>query len=236
MWRQAREGLVFFLKPNSELKFKTPEISDIFVAAIDQELIRSYADTIEEVNIGQVCQISGVEPTSHQLSEYLRQSFLRFFEGISHNPAALRDASAIQNLHDDLLSTLFSGLCKLGKIKPHNTGQFVHRHIVEKAREYILSRRSNPPTVLEICHELRISRRTLHYAFQKVLNINPVTFLRYIRLHGAHRELLTSTPGELLISEIAAHWGFWHLGMFSAYYKDLFGETPSTTVRRINSN
>jgi AraC family ethanolamine operon transcriptional activator len=39
-----------------------------------------------------------------------------------------------------------------------------------------------------------------------------------------------------MISEIAAHWGFWHLGMFSSYYKDLFGETPSATARRAISH
>lgn len=223
---------IFFLRPNSELKFKTPLNSDIYVAVIDQELLSQYAEAVEEVNIDQVCQLNGVEPASHQLCDTLRNSFLRVFEGVSGNPAALSDEAVLQALHNDVMHTLFSGLCALGKIQPHNPGQFVHRHIVEKAKEYILSRKSHPPTVLEICQELRISRRTLHYAFQKVLNINSVTFLRYIRLHGARHELLTSPAGKLLISEIAAHWGFWHLGMFGTYYKDLFGETPSATVRR----
>jgi AraC family ethanolamine operon transcriptional activator len=227
---------IFFLKPNAELKFKTPQSSDIFVAVIDHELINTYADSIEELEIEQICTINGVQPVSQELCDNLRSSFMRVFEGIQSNPQALQDERVIQTLHDDVMHTLFNGLCKLGKIKPHNAGQFVHRHIVEKAKEYILSRQRNPPTVLEICQELRISRRTLHYAFQKVLNINPVTFLRFIRLHGAHHELLTSPPGKFLISEIAAHWGFWHLGMFSSYYKDLFGEPPSNTVRRVTLN
>nr|MBO2512084.1 hypothetical protein [Gammaproteobacteria bacterium] len=226
----------FFLKPNSELKFKTPLFSDIYVAVIDHELMCNYADTIEEVDIEHLCTVSGAERTSPQLWNALRTSFMRAFEGISNNPAAINDANAVQALREDILQTLFGGLAALDKVKPHGTGQFVHRHIVEKAREYILSRRSNPPSVLEICQELRISRRTLHYAFQKVLNINPVTFLRYLRLHGARHELLTSPPGTLMISEIAAHWGFWHLGMFSSYYKDLFGETPSATARRAISH
>lgn len=223
---------IFFLRPNSELKFKTPLNSDIYVAVIDLEMLSRYAEDIEEVSIGHVCGLSGVKPASHQLCETLRNNFLCIFEGVSENPSALNDGAVLQALNSDVMHALFSGLCVLGKIPPHNPGQFVHRHIVEKAKEYILSRKSQPPTVIDVCQELHISRRTLHYAFQKVLNINPVTFLRYVRLHGARYEFLTSPPGKLLISEIAAHWGFWHLGMFCTYYKELFGETPSSTVRR----
>ena len=100
----------------------------------------------------------------------------------------------------------------------------------ERAREFILSRKDQPPTILEICQELKISRRTLHYGFIKVLGINPVTFLRYLRLNGARKDILSSSD-HLTISEIAARWGFWHMGMFSSYYKQLFGEPPSTTLK-----
>lgn len=143
----------------------------------------------------------------------------------------LKDETVRQVLLNDIMNTLFSGLEALGHVKPHNPGQFVHRHIVERAKEYILSRKDQPPTVLELCRELRVARRTLHYAFQKVLSINPVTFLRYVRLHGARQEILAASGSEL-ISDIAARWGFWHLGMFGTYYKALFGETPSATMRR----
>src|SRR5690606_11744538 len=56
-----------------------------------------------------------------------------------------------------------------------------------------------------------------------------VTFLRYIRLHGARQELITEPSGKYLISEIAARWGFWTPGIFCNYYKELFGETPTAT-------
>ncbi|MGU0820643.1 helix-turn-helix domain-containing protein [Pseudomonas aeruginosa] len=84
---------------------------------------------------------------------------------------------------------------------------------------------------MEICEELKISRRTLHYGFWKVLGINPVTYLRYLRLNGVRRDIISSNGESVTIGDIAANWGFWHMGMFSTYYKQLFGETPSATRR-----
>lgn len=33
------------------------------------------------------------------------------------------------------------------------------------------------------------------------------------------------------VGAIAARWGFWHMGVFSTCYKQLFGEPPSTTLK-----
>ncbi len=81
----------------------------------------------------------------------------------------------------------------------------------------------------ELCEGLRTSHRSLHYAFNKVLGISPVTYLRYIRLNGVRTELVSSDK-PTLISEVAANGGFWHMGMFSVYYKHLFGERPSEST------
>lgn len=222
---------IFFLKPNSELRFRTPLNSDIYVAVIDLDLLSHYMEEFEGIDVNHLCLLSGVAPATQKLCHNLRKNLHYIFEGIDNNAYALKDEMVRQVLFNDIMNTLISGLEALGHVKPRAPGQFVHRHIVEKSKEYILSRRCNPPTILEICQELHISRRTLHYAFQKVLDISPVTFLRYIRLHGARRELLANPPGGILIGEIAARWGFWHFGMFGSYYKALFGETPSSTLR-----
>ncbi|SDR77701.1 transcriptional regulator, AraC family [Halopseudomonas litoralis] len=223
---------LFFLKPNSELRFRTPSSSDIYVAVLDLNALNQYIEDFTEINVQHLYQLSGVAPASQQLCQSLRYSLHHIFEGVSNNPYSLNDTRVRQVLFSDIMNTLIVGLETLGHVQPGNPGQFVHRHIVEKAREYMLSNKHLPPTVLEVCQELRISRRTLHYAFQKVLSISPVAFLRYIRLHGARQELLTTPPGRVLISEVAARWGFWHMGMFGTYYKALFGETPSVTLRR----
>jgi AraC family ethanolamine operon transcriptional activator len=49
-----------------------------------------------------------------------------------------------------------------------------------------------------------------------------------VRLNAVRRELRNGTADQT-IGDVAARWGFWHMGHFSHDYKALFGETPSHT-------
>ncbi|NBA94790.1 helix-turn-helix domain-containing protein [Pseudomonas sp. R5(2019)] len=228
---RLEKNSIFFLKPNSELKFKTPEHSDICVAVIDSRILKEYAETIEELSIDHIIDLNGATPLSEALCNRFRHTFLHVITALKANPDVLSSHRIRLSLLDDVMSSFFNGFTQLEKLPRKHPGQFVHRHIVEKAREYIISRKSEPLSVIEICEALRVSRRTLHYGFIKVLGINPVTFLRYLRLNGARRELMKADPSSKVVNEIASRWGFWHPGMFSTYYKELFGELPSHTLR-----
>ncbi|POA28194.1 MULTISPECIES: helix-turn-helix domain-containing protein [unclassified Pseudomonas] len=222
---------IFFLQPNAQLQFRTPMKSDICVAMIDCELLNAYAENTERVSLKHLLATSGVQEADPLLCMHMRRCFTDIFDGLRNNHSGLDVEPSRHVMLSDIMSSLFDGLHMICKVKNGHRGQFVHRHIVEKAKEFILSRQENPPTILEICDELRISRRTLHYGFTKVLGINPVTFLRFLRLNGARRDLLSAEHPLPLICDVAARWGFWHMGMFSTYYKELFGENPSQTTR-----
>ncbi|UTW01857.1 helix-turn-helix domain-containing protein [Amphritea atlantica] len=109
-------------------------------------------------------------------------------------------------------------------------GPVARKKVVDKAREYVLSNLEAPPSIIELCNIIGTSRRKLQYCFQDTLGINPVTFLRLIRLNAAHRDLLNQN-NETSVQDIAAKWGFLHLSRFSSEYKTLFKELPSETLR-----
>jgi AraC-like DNA-binding protein len=54
-----------------------------------------------------------------------------------------------------------------------------------------------------------------------------MTVLRQARLDAAHRCL---RQGGQTVTEVAYAHGFEHLGRFSAYYRERFGELPSVTA------
>jgi len=103
-----------------------------------------------------------------------------------------------------------------------------HWQLVRAVRELVETSPDCPLTVAELCVRLRASRRTLQYAFEEALGINPFLYTRVIRLGKVQRELQSATS----VTEAATRWGFWHLGNFSAEYREHFGELPSETLRR----
>src|SRR5450830_885350 len=105
-------------------------------------------------------------------------------------------------------------------------------NIIAETRELVRKNADMPVSVAEVCQQLGISRRTLQYCFQNLLNTTPMAYLRAERLNGVRAMLRT----ENSVTEAAAHWGFWHFGHFSQEYKKMFGELPSVTFKRRQSH
>ncbi|TWC15500.1 MULTISPECIES: helix-turn-helix domain-containing protein [unclassified Pseudomonas] len=105
------------------------------------------------------------------------------------------------------------------------------KRMVDRAREYAMAHVDEPLSILDLCNHIGASRRKLQYCFQETLGINPVAYLRALRLNAVRRELRNDDQVQS-VQEVAARWGFWHLSRFSSDYRVLFGETPSQTLRR----
>ncbi|BBU29584.1 AraC family transcriptional regulator [Burkholderia sp. THE68] len=103
--------------------------------------------------------------------------------------------------------------------------------VVRRAHDLVLASPEQPISVLDLCEKLRVSRRTIQNSFQSVAQMNPVSYLRAVRLAQVRRLLTTTSQGEVPVREAAMRWGFANLGHFASDYKSLFGELPSQTQR-----
>ncbi|QLL10440.1 helix-turn-helix transcriptional regulator [Mycobacterium vicinigordonae] len=86
-------------------------------------------------------------------------------------------------------------------------------------------------SLADIAATVHVTPRTLQYAFRKHRDCTPTEYLRLVRLHHAHRDLLTANGTVATVGEIAHRWGFAHLGRFAGYYSDEFGQSPQVTLR-----
>jgi AraC-like DNA-binding protein len=102
---------------------------------------------------------------------------------------------------------------------------------VSRAVELLRSDLARPWTVGELASDACTSVRSLQEGFRRSLDTTPMAYLRRLRLERVREDLVTGAPGTIRVSDVAARWGFLHLGRFAAAYAARFGERPSETVR-----
>jgi AraC family ethanolamine operon transcriptional activator len=103
--------------------------------------------------------------------------------------------------------------------------------IVRRCHELVLAQPEQPLSVMGLCASLRVSRRTIQNSFQSVTQMNPVAYLRAVRLAHVRRLLTSTAQNDMPVREAALRWGFSNLGHFASDYKSQFGELPSQTAR-----
>jgi AraC family ethanolamine operon transcriptional activator len=91
---------------------------------------------------------------------------------------------------------------------------------------------STPIRVLDLAAVAGVSQRVLELGFQEALGMSPQKFLRWNRLNQLHRNLRNARAANTTVTDICNHWGFHELGRTAVEYKQLFDESPSSTLRR----
>jgi len=86
-------------------------------------------------------------------------------------------------------------------------------------------------TISYLTNEYNISEKSLQNAFKSLFGITPNQFIRLLKLNIVNHELMQSSFHTTSVQKIARKWGFEHMGRFSKYYSDLFGEKPSVVLR-----
>jgi AraC-like DNA-binding protein len=84
----------------------------------------------------------------------------------------------------------------------------------------------------EICAAVGVPGRTLRICCAEALGMSPKRYLDLRRMHLARQALLLAAPENESVTKIATRHGFWELGRFATGYRSLFGEAPSSTLKR----
>ena len=82
----------------------------------------------------------------------------------------------------------------------------------------------------EFARHAGVSARTLQEAFQRELGMSPLERLRRTRMERARHDLIEADPAHTSVTDIAARWGFFHLGRFAQAYRAMYQELPSQTL------
>jgi AraC-like DNA-binding protein len=88
-------------------------------------------------------------------------------------------------------------------------------------------------TAMELCSLVGVAQRTLWTCCNEFLGVSPGRYLRLRWLNIVRRALLRTDPATAQVGEIAKLHGVTEIGRFAEVYRKAFGESPSTTLRRV---
>ncbi|HEX8629122.1 MAG TPA: helix-turn-helix transcriptional regulator [Catenuloplanes sp.] len=100
---------------------------------------------------------------------------------------------------------------------------------VKRAVDAIQADPRQPYTAASLAELTGCGVRTLQAGFRLHLGMSPMTYLREVRLTRAHQDLRRDPM--VGVAQVAARWGFTHLGRFAAAYAARYGTLPSHTRR-----
>lgn len=98
---------------------------------------------------------------------------------------------------------------------------------LEAMDAYMLARLGAPISLVDLAKVTGVSIRSLHTLSLKHHQVSPMERLRLLRLDAARAYLQAQSQAS--VTDAALLHGFGHLGRFSAYYRERFGELPSQT-------
>lgn len=216
---------------SGEFEFVSAPGTTLLAVCIDTDCLDAHAARVQPGTAPQPRPASAVlelgAERQRELQELLDAAMLlaRDQPALLAQPALRRTLT--QSMADAVLGSLSPGAWQT-QVAP---GAGARQRIVRQARAHMQAHADEVITVPDLCVATGSSRRALQYAFEDVLHVGPVAYLRMMRLNRVRHDLLAR--GDTSVGDIAARWGFWHLSRFAADYRALFGELPSATRARL---
>ena len=238
--RQLGPQQSFALVSDGEFELATRGDFDIVAACIDRAALDAYSQRIDGVAFQASLPRNGVLDGRSEDDAVVRDLLLAALATARQSPQLLAQAPLQRSISHALFDALIHRLAPPAsdtssatrtttRALPGDTTAATRQRVVRQARSYMGTHADEPITVPDLCAAIHVSRRTLQYSFQEVLQMSPVTYLRALRLNGVRRDLRRG--GDEPVADRAARWGFWHLSRFAADYRHMFGELPSETLR-----
>lgn len=151
-----------------------------------------------------------------------------------HDADVLDEAAASSTVAESLVAAFAEVLPSRDADAMPGQNQWRKRHWrVKRTFDFFEANFSDPIQVMQLCTYVGVGIRSLERILVESCGANPKQLLMLMRLAKARRALLVADPepGDASVSKIATECGFFHLGRFSRYYRTLYGELPSATLR-----
>src|SRR5215469_14159784 len=204
-----------------------------FTFAIARERLLAFcALYLDEIPALPDFRLATFQPQQKAADQFLNalRDLDRSLRSLGSTQNAARLGQAIENDLLGRIATLFSSKPVLRK--NHDRRNFRLRH--EILRDTMKLVEDDPTEMLDLASLSRatgLNPRSLQRVFRSEYGLCPQEWLRAERLSRVHQDLLSSSHSNS-VTEVAVRWGFFHLGRFHTYSRDLFNDPPPKPLSR----
>jgi AraC family ethanolamine operon transcriptional activator len=217
---------VLVAPPGGTFDFTAPSHFEYLIGAFDEEsFLMQFRN---QWGIGPFVGTSSrrFRVTSQDEKQLLVGRWEQVLENAKRDPSILRQRRSASSLEDLLLTSLFETLTYPGESRP-DAGR---TQLAREVERFLRRNLTEELTLNDVLVRFGTPARTLHQGFREAFGVTPKSYLRALRLSAARRELLKGRDRSS-VSQVALTWGFFHFGRFSEQYKQMFGESPASTLR-----
>lgn len=218
------------ISSSGDFDFVTAPGMELLAVCIDVAALAEHARRVHgpgfELVLPQACLLDGLAQTQDELKSLVDAAIRLARE----QPALLAQPALRRTLSLSMADVVLHCIAPEHQRTRLPVSAAARQRIVRAARQYMASHADEVITVPDLCEATAASRRALQYAFEDVLHLSPVAYLRMMRLNRVRHDLLAEPRAG--VGDVAARWGFWHLSRFAADYRAMFGELPSATAAR----
>lgn len=230
--QEIRDTSVLTLEPGLEFWLMAPAGADYAGVVMPETVVLRCAEALQLATVEHLRDA----PRLIDLPVHRIQALRRFALGVLASLERQQDGGspplASAQFEASAAVLLICALLGRSRIRGAGRPRASYERIARQARDFVMARPHAPPTMVELCEHLHVGVRAVNYAFQHAVGTSAGEYLRVVRLNRVRDELLAARGGSrVLLSQIAARWGFWHASQFTRQYRALFGERPSETLR-----
>ena len=207
---------------NGELHSISNHTFHVYTVSFHQSLFEVACETIQSKRLDHSVRGENVWLVEYHVMNTLRELARAILFRSSLN-------KPIQYLQQRLLKEILLAIRDSEERRPR-TGNLKKHSIIKKASDWMRERISEPAPLSDLYQELSVSERAAQIAFKDQFGLSLKTYYKNYRLMKV-REALRKANHDRTVSDIAAKFGYWHLGQFSKDYKNVVGELPSTTLK-----
>ena len=135
-------------------------------------------------------------------------------------------------LMDDLLSGVARTFADPEQRQNDLDGRWIPSHSIVYACIEHAESVGRRPSLAELCGVSRVSERRVRTAFMDLYDLPPSMFFCLWALSRANERLAAPMDVSETVTSVALELGFGNVGRFAEYYRQLFDEPPSVTLRR----